>query len=122
MQMLGARMGSKMWVAVAVLATSACTATAKDQGSATHHQPVPAAHPVTPTAAPGTEPFQALVDDAHARFAGVMDGKNADYYAKRGADFQARWAQAITRFTPATLAVRTVMWADATSGYLPPGT
>ena len=29
--------------------------------------------------APGTEPFQALVDDAHARFAGVMDGKNADY-------------------------------------------
>ncbi len=79
MQMLGARMGSKMWVAVAVLATSACTATAKDQGSATHHQPVPAAHPVTPAAAPGTEPFQALVDDAHARFAGVMEGKNADY-------------------------------------------
>ena len=72
-------MGSKMWVAVAVLATSACAATAKDQGSATHHQPVPAAHPVTPAAAPGTEPFQALVDDAHARFAGVMEGKNADY-------------------------------------------
>jgi hypothetical protein len=30
-------------------------------------------------------------------------------------------AQAIMRFTPATLAVSTLMWAEATSGYLPPG-
>ena len=29
--------------------------------------------------APGTPSFQALVDDAHARFAGVRVGKNADY-------------------------------------------
>jgi zinc/manganese transport system substrate-binding protein len=27
-----------------------------------------------------------------------LDGKNADYYTKRGADFQARWAPAITRW------------------------
>ena len=31
-------------------------------------------------------------------------------------------AQAITRFTPATLAVSTLMWAEATIGYWPPGT
>ena len=31
-------------------------------------------------------------------------------------------AHAITRGTPATFAVRMVMWAEATSGYLPPGT
>ena len=30
-------------------------------------------------------------------------------------------AQAITRFTPATLAVSTLMCAEASSGYLPPG-
>src|ERR1700731_4980406 len=29
---------------------------------------------------------------------------------------------AITRLTPATLAVTTLIWADATIGYLPPGT
>src|SRR5438309_109593 len=28
---------------------------------------------------------------------------------------------AITRLTPATLAVTTLIWADATIGYLPPG-
>ena len=30
--------------------------------------------------------------------------------------------QAITRSTPATLAVRTLIWAEATIGNLPPGT
>ncbi len=31
-------------------------------------------------------------------------------------------AQAMTRLTPATFAVRMVMWAEASNGYLPPGT
>ena len=31
-------------------------------------------------------------------------------------------AQVAMRCTPATLAVTTDMWADASSGYLPPGT
>ena len=31
-------------------------------------------------------------------------------------------AQAKIRFTPATLAVTTLIWAEATIGYLPPGT
>ena len=31
-------------------------------------------------------------------------------------------AQAITRFTPATFAVSTLICAEATIGYLPPGT
>ncbi|MNV81478.1 hypothetical protein D3C71_1751450 [compost metagenome] len=30
-------------------------------------------------------------------------------------------AVATTRLTPATLAVSTLMWAEASSGYLPPG-
>ena len=31
-------------------------------------------------------------------------------------------AQVMTRGTPATLAVMTLIWAEASSGYLPPGT
>ena len=31
-------------------------------------------------------------------------------------------AQATTRSTPATLAVRMLIWADISMGYLPPGT
>ena len=31
-------------------------------------------------------------------------------------------AQVMIRFTPATFAVTTLMWAEATIGYLPPGT
>ena len=30
-------------------------------------------------------------------------------------------AHAMTRLTPATLAVATLIWADATRGYFPPG-
>ncbi len=61
--------------AIALLAAS-CTANVhQDHGPAAPARPVTVAAPV----APGTESFQALVDDAHARFAGVVDGKNADY-------------------------------------------
>jgi glutaminase len=65
----------KAAAAIALLAAS-CTANVHhDHGPAAPARPVAVAAP----AAPGTEPFQALVDDAHARFAGVRDGKNADY-------------------------------------------
>jgi len=77
--MLGARTGSMKWVMGAVLALSACTAAVHEGGSSTGGYAAPAAHPVTPAVPAGTEPFQALVNDAHARFAGVTDGKNADY-------------------------------------------
>ena len=40
----------------------------------------------------------ALVAQALSARLAQIDGKNADYYAKRGADFQSRWAQAITRW------------------------
>jgi zinc/manganese transport system substrate-binding protein len=40
----------------------------------------------------------ALIAQALSARLAQVDGKNADYYAKRGADFQARWAQAITRW------------------------
>ena len=58
---------------------SACTATVKNDSGAT--APAAAARGAAGHAGgrPGAEPFQALVDDAHARFAGVSDGKNADY-------------------------------------------
>jgi glutaminase len=62
-------------VTVLALAASACTASvAKDHAAAPAARPAVAAAP-----AAGAEPFQALVDDAHVRFAGVRDGKNADY-------------------------------------------
>jgi len=59
---------------ILALAVSACTA-----GVAKDHAPVTAAKAAAVAAQTGAEPFQALVDDAHARFAGVSDGKNADY-------------------------------------------
>jgi zinc/manganese transport system substrate-binding protein len=40
----------------------------------------------------------ALVAQALSVRLAQLDGKNADYYTKRGADFQARWSQAITRW------------------------
>jgi hypothetical protein len=55
----------------AVLALSACTAAVHDGGSSTGGHAAPAAPAVTRRFRPGTEPFQALVNDAHARFAGV---------------------------------------------------
>ncbi len=57
------------------LAASACaTSVAKESG------PVAVAHVAAATAVPpGSEPFQALVNEAHAKFAAVTDGKNADY-------------------------------------------
>src|SRR6185369_13594299 len=60
---------------VLALAAAACAAsTAKE-----HAPAVVRSAPVAAAAAPGTEQFQALVNDAHARFAGVRDGKNASY-------------------------------------------
>ena len=40
----------------------------------------------------------ALVAQALSARLAQLDGKNADYYTKRGADFQARWTQAIARW------------------------
>jgi glutaminase len=61
---------------ITALTVSACTATA-----ARENAPATAARTAAPAVAtaPGSEPFQALVNDAHSRFAGVRDGKNADY-------------------------------------------
>jgi glutaminase len=73
--------GSSVLVTIATLAIG-CTATVKGGGERSMRQveAAPAvARTVTPAVPRGAEPFQALVDDAHARFAGVMDGKNADY-------------------------------------------
>ncbi len=66
-------------ITAVALGAAACTATVKDGGSARPAQALAAARPAAPAVARGSEPFQALVDDAHARFAGVTDGKNADY-------------------------------------------
>jgi glutaminase len=76
----GSWMRGSTLVAIVATAAAACTATVKkDTGSTASAQPLVAARPVAPPVAPGTEPFQSLVNDAHARFAGVYDGKNADY-------------------------------------------
>jgi zinc/manganese transport system substrate-binding protein len=40
----------------------------------------------------------ALVAQALAARLAQLDGKDADYYARRGADFQSRWSQAIARW------------------------
>ncbi len=83
------RIATSLLVSVA-LALSACTATVRKDGRSAgdgnydaddrYEAPAqPAARPVPAPVAAGAEPFQALVNDAHARFAGVMDGKNADY-------------------------------------------
>ncbi len=62
-------------VTVLALGAAACTASV-----ARETPPVVRPHTAPAVAvAPGAEPFQALVNDAHARFAGVRDGKNADY-------------------------------------------
>jgi len=75
MPTIGSALRRTIVTAVLALAASACTA-----GVAKDHVQAPAARPAAAVApAPGAEPFQALVDDAHARFAGVRDGKNADY-------------------------------------------
>lgn len=63
-------------LAAVALVASACTATVGKERAAAPVQRAGAA--VAPVPA-GQEQFQALVDDAHARFAGVTDGKNADY-------------------------------------------
>lgn len=65
----------------AALVSSVCTATVKkDTGPTAPARFVDTAPRAgSPPVAPGGEPFQALVDDAHARFAGVMEGKNAGY-------------------------------------------
>ena len=63
-------------LAAVALAASACTATVgreRAAGSASRAAAVAAPVPA------GQEQFQALVEDAHARFAGVAEGKNADY-------------------------------------------
>jgi len=73
-----------------VFAVSACTATVRKDGRRAaddggydaddrYAAPAQPARTVPPPVAAGTEPFQRLVSDAHARFAGVTDGKNADY-------------------------------------------
>ncbi|MCC6765716.1 MAG: glutaminase A [Deltaproteobacteria bacterium] len=63
-------------LAAVAVAASACTASvAKEKPAASAARTVAAVAPVPP----GQESFQALVADAHARFAGVTDGKNADY-------------------------------------------
>ena len=62
-----------------VLGTSGCAATARNERAATV---TAERHPVAtaPTRmAPDAESYQRLVDEAHAKFAGVRDGKNADY-------------------------------------------
>jgi glutaminase len=41
--------------------------------------PPPAVPPAAVATAPGTEDFQSLVNEAHAKFAGITEGKNADY-------------------------------------------
>ena len=66
----------KAAVAAVALVASACTATVGNEKAAAPAKRAAAA--VAPVPA-GQEQFQALVDDAHARFAGVTDGKNADY-------------------------------------------
>lgn len=63
-------------LAAVALVASACTATVgKEKVTAPAHHATAAVAPVPA----GQEQFQALVDDAHTRFAGVTDGKNADY-------------------------------------------
>lgn len=63
-------------LAAVALVASACTATVGNEKASAPAKHAAAA--VAPVPA-GQEQFQALVDDAHARFAGVTDGKNADY-------------------------------------------
>jgi glutaminase len=61
--------------ALVALAASACATTvAKENAPAAAARTAPAV-----AVAAGTESFQALVNEAHARFASVRDGKNADY-------------------------------------------
>ena len=75
MPTIGSALRRTIVTAVLALAASACAVSvAKDHAQAPDARPAAAVAP-----APGAEPFQALVDDAHARFAGVRDGKNADY-------------------------------------------
>jgi glutaminase len=75
--MMGVSLQRAILTTIIALTVSACTATAAKErapAAAAAARTAPAV-----AAAPGTESFQALVDDAHARFAGVRDGKNADY-------------------------------------------
>jgi glutaminase len=73
---LGSWLRRTVLIAAVAAAASACTATvAKDTAPAARARAATVAAP----AVPGTEPFQALVDEAHALFAGDRGGKNADY-------------------------------------------
>src|SRR5262245_59902932 len=71
-------------VTAAVLSMAACTRTVGESRPPIAADRVPAAHaayaaPAAAAAMPITSDYQALVDEAHAKFAGVRDGKNADY-------------------------------------------
>lgn len=68
-----------MLAATVALAAASCTASV-DRGRGAAAEPARAAAPARFVGGAGvTADYQALVDEAHAKFAGVRDGKNADY-------------------------------------------
>ena len=68
-------------VTVAALSLAACTATVGESRPQIESHAAPPARvaPAAAAAMPLSSDYQALVDEAHAKFAGVRDGKNADY-------------------------------------------
>ena len=71
----GMRHATVLAVAALAAAASGCTRTVARES----RPAMPTAHAPAYVAPAGSENFQQLVDEAHARFAGVRDGKNADY-------------------------------------------
>jgi glutaminase len=76
-----ARVG-RAGAALLLLAASACTATmARNETSTSRRadREAPATRAAAVPVTPATQDLQAVVNEAHSRFAGVREGKNADY-------------------------------------------